>query len=240
MTYVDGFIAAVPKANKQAYIQHASDAAPTFLEMGVARHVEAWASDVPDGKVTDFRKAVEATEDEDVVFAWFEYPDKGTRESVAQKMMSDPRMEQMSASMPFDGKRMIFGGFGPLLEEGSGTGPYVDGFILPVSPDKKDAYLQLAQKAAGDFDRYGALRVMEAWGDDIQDGKQTDFRRAVHAKDGENVVFSWIEWPDKATRDAAWAKMMEDPDMQPDHSNMPFDGKRMFWGGFDVVLDRKA
>jgi len=240
MTYVDGFIAAVPKANEDAYIRHAADAAPVFLGFGVTRHVEAWASDVPDGKVTDFRKAVQATEDEDVVFAWFEYPDRAARDSVAQKMMSDPRMEQMSATMPFDGKRMIFGGFGPLLEEGSGTGPYVDGFVLPVSPDKKAAYLQLAQKAAGDFEKYGATRVIEAWGDDIRDGKQTDFRRAVQATEGENVVFSWIEWPDKSTRDAAWAKMMEDPDMQPDHANMPFDGKRMFWGGFDVVLDRKA
>ena len=240
MAYVDGFIAAVPKGNREAYIQHAASAAPIFLEFGVTRHVEAWASDVPDGKVTDFRKAVQATEDEDVVFAWFEYPDRATRDKVGEKMMADPRMEKMSESMPFDGKRMIFGGFGPLLEEGSGTGPYVDGFVLPISPDKKDAYLQMAQKAAGNFHKYGAARVVEAWGDDIQDGKQTDFRRAVQAKEGENVVFSWIEWPDKATRDAGWAKMMEDPDMQPDHANMPFDGMRMFWGGFDVVLDRKA
>jgi len=240
MTYVDGFIAAVPRANKEAYIQHAADAAPVFLEFGVTRHVEAWASDVPDGKVTDFRKAVQATGDEDVVFAWFEYPDRETRNAVAEKMMSDPRMEAMSANMPFDGKRMIFGGFGPLLEEGSGTGPYVDGLVLPVSPAKKEAYLQLAQKAAGDFAKHGALRVMEAWGDDIPDGKQTDFRRAVQAKEGENVVFSWIEWPDKATRDAAWAVMMEDPDMKPDQGDMPFDGTRMFWGGFDVILDRQA
>ncbi len=237
MTYVDGFIAAVPKANKEAYIKHASDAAPVFLEFGVTRHVEAWASDVPDGKVTDFRKAVQATDDEDVVFAWFEYPDKATRDKVAEKMMSDPRMEPMSANMPFDGKRMIFGGFGPLLEEGSGTGPYVDGFVLPVSPDKKDAYLELAQKAARDFEKYGALRLMEAWGDDIQDGKQTDFRRAVQAKDGENVVFSWIEWPDKATRDAGMAKIQTDERMMDEP--MPFDGKRMIFGGFDAIVDSK-
>ncbi len=240
MTYVDGFLAAVPKANKQAYIQHAADAAPMFLEFGVTRHVEAWASDVPEGTVTDFRKAVQARDDEDVVFAWFEYPDRETRDSVAQKMMSDPRMDEMSANMPFDGKRMIFGGFASILDEGSGTGPYVDGFVLPVMPDKKDAYLQMARKAEADFQKHGARRLVEAWGDDIPDGKQTDFRRAVQAKDGENVVFSWIEWPDKATRDAAWTKMMDDPEMKPDHANMPFDGMRMFWGGFDVVLDRKA
>jgi len=240
MTYVDGFIAAVPKANRDAYIKHASDAAPVFLDFGVARHVETWASDVPDGKVTDFRKAVQASDDEDVVFAWFEYPDRETRNAVAKKMMSDPRMEQMSASMPFDGKRMIFGGFAAILDSGSGTGPYVDGFVLPVMPEKKDAYLRLAHKAERDFDEHGAIRLVEAWGDDIRDGKQTDFRRAVQARDGENVVFSWIEWPDKATRDAAWAVMMEDPDMKPDPGGMPFDGSRMFWGGFDVVLDRKA
>ncbi len=117
MTYVDGFIVAVPKANREAYIRHAAEAAPIFLEMGVTRHVEAWASDIPDGKVTDFRKAVQATEDEDVVFAWFEYPDRATRDAVGQKMMSDPRMEQMGQSMPFDGKRMIYGGFATLLDE---------------------------------------------------------------------------------------------------------------------------
>jgi uncharacterized protein YbaA (DUF1428 family) len=240
MTYVDGFIVAVPKANKEAYIRHAADAAPIFLEFGVTRHVEAWASDVPDGEVTDFRKAVQAKEDEDVVFSWFEYPDRATRDAVGQKMMSDPRMKQMGESMPFDGKRMIYGGFAELLDKGSGTGPFVDGFVLPVMPEKKDAYLQLAQKAAADFKKYGALRLMEAWGDDVPNGKQTDFRRAVQAKEGENVVFSFIEWPDKATRDAGWAKMMENPDMQPDHGDMPFDGKRMFWGGFDVLLDERA
>ena len=240
MIYVEGFIVAVPKANKEDYIRHAAGAAPLFLEFGVTRHVEAWASDVPDGKVTDFRKAVQATEDEDVVFSWFEYPDRATRDAVGQKMMTDPRMKEIGGTMPFDGKRMIFGGFAGLLDEGSGRGPYVDGFVLPVMPDKKEAYLALARKAAGDFEKQGALRLVESWGDDIPDGKQTDFRRAVQAGEGENVVFSFIEWPDKATRDAGWAKMMGDSDMQPNHDDMPFDGKRMFWGGFDVVLDERA
>ena len=240
MTYVDGFIVAVPKANKEAYVRHAADAAALFLEFGVTRHVEAWASDVPDGKVTDFRKAVQAKEDEDVVFSWFEYPDRATRDAVGEKMMTDPRMKEIGASMPFDGKRMIYGGFGPLLDSGSGHGPYVDGFVLPVRPEKKEAYIALAEKAAGDFARYGSLRLVEAWGDDIPDGKQTDFRRAVQAEEGENVVFSFIEWPDKATRDEGWAKMMANPDMQPEGGDMPFDGKRMFWGGFDIVLDTAA
>jgi uncharacterized protein YbaA (DUF1428 family) len=240
MTYVDGFIVAVPKANRDAYLRHAAEAFPIFEEFGIRRHVEAWASDVRDGEVTDFRKAVQATDDEDVVFAWFEYPSREARDEVAAKMMSDPRMERMSASMPFDGKRMVFGGFSELLDVGSSGGAYVDGFVLPVPEGNREAYLALANKAAGDFVKYGASRLVEAWGDDVPHGKVTDFRRSVKAQEGETVVFSWIEWPDKATRDAAWAKMMADPEMQPDHANMPFDGRRMFWGGFDIILDRSA
>jgi uncharacterized protein YbaA (DUF1428 family) len=237
MTYVEGFIVPVPKANREAYREHAAAFLPMFEEFGAMRLVEAWASDIPDGTVTDFRKAVQAKEDEDVVFSWFEHSSKEARDAFNAKMMADPRMEGIGASMPFDGKRMVFGGFASLLDEGSARGSYVDGFVLPVPPENRDSYLALAQKAAATFSQHGALRLVEAWGDDVPDGKVTDFRRAVQAKDGENVVFSWIEWPDKATRDAAWPKMMEDPDMQPDHANMPFDGMRMFWGGFDVLLD---
>ena len=240
MTYVEGFIVAVPKANRQAYRDHAASAVPLFEEFGVVRLMECWASDVPDGKVTDFRKAVQAAEDEDVVFSWFEHSSREARDAFNAKMMADPRMEAMGASMPFDGKRMVFGGFASILDEGSAGGSYVDGFVLPVPPENREAYLALARKASADFSKHGALRLVEAWGDDVPEGKVTDFRRAVQAKEGENVVFSWIEWPDKATRDAAWPKMMEDPDMQPDHGNMPFDGMRMFWGGFDVLLDSAA
>lgn len=240
MTYVEGFIAAVPKANKEDYRRHAAEAWPLFQEFGVTRHVEGWASDVPDGKVTDFRKSVQAKEDEDVVFSWFEYPSKEARDAANQKMMSDERMKPMAESMPFDGKRMIYGGFASLLDKGSAHGAYVDGFVLPVPPGNKQAYTEMAEKAARKFQEYGALRVVEGWGDDVPDGKITDFRRAVQAKEDENVVFSWIEWPDKATRDGAWPKVMADPDMQPDHANMPFDGMRMFWGGFDMLLDSGA
>jgi uncharacterized protein YbaA (DUF1428 family) len=220
MPYVDGFIVAVPRANKEAYIQHAADAFPMFEEFGITRHVEAWAGDLPDGEVTDFRKAVQAKEDEDVVFSWFEYPSREVRDAVGAKMMSDPRMEQMSAAMPFDGKRMVYGGFAELLDHGSAGGSSVDGFVLPVPHRNREAYLALAQKASADFKKHGANRLVEAWGDD--------------------VVFSFIEWPDKATRDAAWPKMMADPAMKPDHGNMPFDGKRMFWGGFEIILDKRS
>ena len=79
--------------------------------------------------------------------------------------------------------------------------------------------------------------MLECWGDDVKEGKQTDFRRAVQAKDDETVVFSWVEWPDKATRDAAMPKVMDDPRMKADSHPMPFDGKRMIFGGFSPVLE---
>jgi uncharacterized protein YbaA (DUF1428 family) len=240
MTYVEGFIAAVPTANKETYLKHAADAAPLFKEFGVTRMVETWADDVPDGKVTDFRKSVQAKDDESVVFSWFEYPDKATRDAANAKMRSDPRMEKMGETMPFDGKRMIFGGFAPFVEEGTGQGRYIDGFVLPVPESKREAYHDMASKAAAKFKEYGALRDVEAWADDVPDGKVTDFKRAVKAEGEEKVVFSFIEWPDKETRDAGWKKMMEDPSMQPDKENMPFDGQRMFWGGFRPLIDTAA
>ncbi len=240
MTYIEGFVCAVPTANKEAYRQHAADAAPLFKEFGVTRMVENWGDDVPEGKVTDFAKSVQAKDDETVVFSWFEYPDKATRDAANAKIMADPRMEQMGANMPFDGKRMIVGGFDSIVDESaSGAAGYTDGFVVPVPTDKKDAYLEMAEKMAGKFKAEGALRVIEGWGDDIPDGKVTDFKRAVLAEDGENVVYSYVQWPDKATRDAAWAKMMSDPELQPG-GDMPFDGKRMFWGGFQPIVDTQA
>lgn len=117
MAYIEGFVLAVPKANKDVYQQHAAKAAALFKEFGVKRMVEAWGDDVPDGKVTDFRRAVQAKDDEEVVFSWFEYPDKATRDAANEKMMSDPRMKDMGETMPFDGKRMIMGGFSTIVDE---------------------------------------------------------------------------------------------------------------------------
>ena len=238
MTYIEGFVLAVPTANKDEYRKHASEAAPLFKDFGVTRMVENWGDDVPKGKVTDFQGAVQAKDDETVVFSWFEYPDRKTRDAANAKMMSDPRMEEMGKNMPFDGKRMIIGGFDSFVDEKvEGRTGYTDGYILPVPADKKDAYAEMARKMAGKFRDMGAIRVVEAWGDDIPDGKVTDYKRAVKAEDGENVVYSYVEWPDKETRDAAWAKMMSDPEMQSPPSDMPFDGKRMFWGGFKPIID---
>ncbi|WP_435947393.1 DUF1428 domain-containing protein [Dryocola sp. BD586] len=117
MHYVDGFVVAVPAANKEAYKQLAAKTAPLFKEFGALRIVECWADDVPDGRLTDFRMAVKAEEDEEVVFSWIEYPSKEARDEANRKMMADPRMKAFGDTMPFDGKRMIYGGFIPLLDE---------------------------------------------------------------------------------------------------------------------------
>ena len=238
MTYVEGFVLAVPTAKRDAYLKHAEQFQPMFARVGVRRVVECWGDDVPEGKVTDFRKAVQATDDETIVFSWFEYADRAARDAGTAKMMADPEMETMAAGeMPFDGKRMIIAGFESIVDAGSGRGGYIDGFIAPVPVDNKDAYRAMAQKAAGIFQEYGAVRVVEGWGDDVPDGTVTDYKRAVQAKADENVVYSWIEWPDKETRNAGWAKVMADDRMKPD-GGMPFDGKRMFWGGFRPLIDR--
>ena len=134
---------------------------------------------------------------------------------------------------------MILGGFQAIVEEGESGGAYTDGFVLPVPESKREAYRALASKMAKAFRKYGANRVVEAIADDVNRGDVTDFYRAVKAEDGETVVFSFIEWPDKATRDEAWRKIMSDESLKPE-GETPFDGKRMFWGGFDVIVDTAA
>ena len=155
-------------------------------------------------------------------------------------MMSDPRMKEFGEQMPFDGKRMVFGGFEPILEEGRHGGGYIDGFVAPVPDDNREAYREMAAKAAKVFLEHGALRDLEAWGVDTPKGEVTSFPRSVEAQDDESVVFSFVEWPDEATRKAGWEKVMADERMKPDFENMPVDGKRMFWGGFSPIVDKKA
>jgi uncharacterized protein YbaA (DUF1428 family) len=114
--------------------------------------------------------------------------------------------------------------------------PYIDGFVIAVPQENKEKFIDHAETFDRIFIEYGATRILECWGDDVKEGKQTDFRRAVDAKPGEDIVFSWVEWPDKTTRDKAMSKMMEDPRMQPGATPMPFDGKRMIFGGFQPVV----
>lgn len=236
MSYFEGFIAPVPEGNKDAYRKHATEFASLSAEFGIRRHFEAWDSDVPEGKVTDFRKAVHAKLEEKIVIAVFEYPNRQARDAANEKFMSDPRMEEMGKNMPFDGKRMIVGGFEAIVEEGSAGGSYTDGFVVPVPEGNREAYLKLASKMAKVFRQHGASRVVEAFSDDVPKGEVTDFYRAVKSEEGEGVVFSFIEWPDKATRDQAWEKIMADESLKP-QGEMPFSGQRMFWGGFKKIVD---
>ena len=116
---------------------------------------------------------------------------------------------------------------------------YIDGFVLPVPSGNKKLYLEHAAKAAQLFREYGALQVVECWGDDVPHGKTTDFFAAVKAEEGEDVVFSWILWASKADRDAGAKTMMEAPRMK-ELMSMPFDGRRMIMGGFEVSLEMAA
>ncbi|MFA0813791.1 DUF1428 domain-containing protein [Microbulbifer epialgicus] len=117
MSYADGFVAAVPTANKDDYIKHAKIAAEVFKEQGALKIVESWGDDVPDGKVTSFPMAVKCAENETVVFSWVIWPSKEIRDSGWQALMDDPRMNSKQNPMPFDGKRLIYGGFNIILEE---------------------------------------------------------------------------------------------------------------------------
>jgi uncharacterized protein YbaA (DUF1428 family) len=114
---------------------------------------------------------------------------------------------------------------------------YIDGFVVAVPNANKEAYRAMAEKAAAIFTEYGATHVLEAWGDDVPEGKVTDFRMAVKATKEESVVFSWIVWPSKEARNAGMKKTMEDPRMKPDFETMPFDGKRMIFGGFAPIVE---
>ena len=237
MAYIEGFVAAVPRNNKEAFRQHAAGSVSLFKEYGATRQVESWGDDVPDGKVTDFKGAVKAKPDEVVVFSWLEYPDKATRDTANKKMMDDPKMKEMGEQMPFDGKRMIFGGFEPLNDTGKASRPgYVDACLIPVPAGNKDAYRERADKFAAILKEYGASRTVDAWGDDLPAGKVTDYQGAVKAKPDETIVFSWVEWPSKEARDMGWEKAQNDPRIKG--LKMPFDGQRLVYGGFAPLLDQ--
>ena len=236
MTYIDGFVTPVPRGGRAAYEAHVAKAAAIFADLGATRLVECRGDDVPAGTHTDFARAVALAEGEEVLFSWIEYPDRATRDAVGAAMMADPRMVDLD--MPFDGKRMIYGGFdGVMVSGGDATPGYVDGCLTPVRGEDRDAYLAFAAESAAVFRDHGALRVVEGWGDDVPAGTRTDYARAVDLAEGEVACYSWIEWPSKDARDAGWQAVMADPRMA--NRAMPFDGKRMVYGGFTPIFDQR-
>lgn len=236
MTCIQGFICAVPTANRAAFIAHARKAAAAFRDHGCLSAVECWGDDVPAGEVTSFPLAVKAAPEETVVFSWYVWPSKAAHDAVMKAPPTDPRLNPATNPMPFDGKRVIFGAFEPVLELGSPRpGGYIDGFVVPVKRDRRETFAAFARACDPIFMEHGATWIIESWGVDVPEGKLTDFRRAVQAEPDEEVVFSLVQWPDRAARDAGNAKIMNDPRLA--EKEMPFDGKRLIFGGFTPVVE---
>ena len=114
---------------------------------------------------------------------------------------------------------------------------YVDGFVAAVPTANREAFRKHAEAASAVFREHGALSVVECWGDDVPEGKVTSFPMAVQRKPDETVVFSWIVWPTREVRDAGMAKVMADPRLKPDVNPMPFDGMRLIYGGFQMLVN---
>ncbi len=114
---------------------------------------------------------------------------------------------------------------------------YIDGFIASVPNENKEKYIEHAKIMAAVLKENGALKIVDTWGEDVPDGELTSFPMAVKKEENETVIFSWVVWPSKAVREAAWEKAMQDPRMDNEKNPMPFDGKRIVYGGFDVVSE---
>lgn len=115
---------------------------------------------------------------------------------------------------------------------------YVDGFVAAVPTVNKDKYIEHAKISAVLFKEHGAINIVETWQDDVPDGEITSFPLAVKKESNESIVFSWVTWPSKEMRDTGWQAIMEDPRMHPDQNPMPFDGKRLIYGGFNIILEQ--
>jgi len=237
MTYVDGFVLAVPDANKEAYRKMASDASRVFKRHGALGFVENWGEDVPQGKTNCFNSAVMKKDGETVMFSWIIWPDRATRDSGNMAVMADPDLGGPGMEMPFDGMRMIFGGFAHLLGDALAAPGLINGTVMPVPADKRADYTAAAKKMADLFIEHGATSVVDAWGDDVPEGKVNSFQTAVLKKPGEEVVFSWINWKDQAAHDAGWQKVMADPRMgQYSPDSVGADMGRMIYGTFRPIV----
>ncbi|MEH6755956.1 MAG: DUF1428 domain-containing protein [Parasphingorhabdus sp.] len=240
MTYLQGFLIPVPEDKKEAYEKMAHDAVPLFTGYGAQRIVECWDDDVPRGEVTDMYRAVKAEKNEKIVFSWIEWDSKETCEAAHEKMMDDEAMQTPPGDMPFDGMRMMFSGFEPLAEnESSGSSTYVQGYVAPVPKGNRSAFSELCRTMQSVAIDCGALYTMDGWADNITDGKVTDFKQAVKAENDETVAFGFVEWPSKEAYEKGSARMREDDRMPQLGADMPLDGRRLIYGGFEVLLDAR-
>ena len=235
MDYFQGFLIPVTASKKDEYLKLAKESAPFFAEYGAGRTVENWASDVPKGDITDMWRGVKAKDDESVVFSWVEWESKAAVDKAHEGMTSDERMNE-PAEMPFDGMRMIYAGFEVLGESGERRKPgYVQGYVAPVPKANREAYAEMCATMRQIALDCGAQRLVDGWSDDIADGKETDFKQAVNAKDGESIAFGFAEWPSKEAFEEGSAKMMQDERMPQPGSDMPMDGQRLIYGGFETI-----
>ncbi|GAA0309592.1 DUF1428 domain-containing protein [Rhodovulum strictum] len=235
MTCITSFIAAVPTANRDAFIRHAALAAEAFHDHGLASALEGWGEDMQAGDGPSFHGSVLATADETVVFSFYRWPDTATQDAAMRTAMADPRIDPATNPMPFDGKRVIWGHFEPVLELGAPQpGGFFDGFVIPVPRTARAEFEAFGRFCDPIFMEHGAVWIAECWETHVPDGKLTDFRRAVAARPDEAIVFSWVQWPDRAARDAGNARIYADPRF--DARTCPFDMTRMIVGGFVPVV----
>lgn len=246
MSYIHGFVAPVPTANKEAYVKFTQNTAAVLKKHGAVQAVECWGVDVPEGKLTSFPMAVKAKADETVVFSWTRWKSKEDADKVEAKMRAGeiPEFDFKANPPPFDGKRLIYGGFEPIVDVGEMADDagllYVTGFVWACPTAIKDKYISFNTSMAEAMVKLGALKVMDCWGVDVPDGEVTSFPLAVKRGAEETVVFAWAVWPSKAVADAAIAKMQageaEMPEIKPDESDAVFDATRMIHAGFEMVV----
>lgn len=237
MTYVDGFLLAVPDANRDAYRQHAAEAWPMFRERGALTMVEGWGDEVPDGTVNSLNSAVLRKPGETALFSWVTWPDKATRDAAWQAMVAE-MPANVPPEMPFDGSRMIYGGFSVLFGDPRLQVGYIDGTVLPVPAGRRGAYTDAAARLAEVFREHGARSVVDCWSEDLPEGQVNSFHTAVLRRPDEAVVFSWINWPDRAARDAAWERVLADPRLQRYSPRVVgADLGRMIFGSFVPLVD---
>ena len=237
MTYYQGFLIPVSPDKKADYQKFAEDWSPFFAEFGAQRIVEGWGADVPRGKNTDMFRGVNASEDENVVFSWIQWASEAVCNEAHDAMNQDERMQQ-PVEMPFDGQRMVFAGFEVLGESGDGDKPgYIQGYLAPVPAGNREAFAEMCAAMRDVAIDCGALRAVDCWSDKIEDGEVTDFKRAVDAQAGEAVAFGFVEWASKQAFEAGSQKMHNHEGMPAPGSDMPLDGMRLIYGGFEVIVD---